>query len=56
MQDNPSVSTIHDKTVQKDSVAKKKSGGKSAQSVGGQNCKVKGTKEEGSQGTHLLQS
>ena len=33
--------------MQKDSVAKKKSGGKSAQSVGGQNCKVKGTKVPG---------
>ena len=30
--------------MQKDSVGKKNSGGKSAQSVGGQNCKVKGTK------------
>ena len=42
-QDSSPVNTNHDVTVQKGSVNKKKSGGKSAQSVGGQNSKVKGT-------------
>ena len=43
-EDNPSVSISQDQKAQTGSgEKKKKSGGKSAQSVGGQNCKVKGT-------------
>ena len=42
-EDNPSISFNYGVKAQKDSVGKKKADGKSAQSAGGLNCKVKGT-------------
>ena len=42
-EDNPSVSFNYVVKAQKDSVGKKKADGKSAQSAGGLNCKVKET-------------